>query len=122
MSPEHVGADGHVRRVHAPGGAQSVVGVKGARRLRGNVGVVELVDRDVGESDSRHAGLGARRELESSRDPRAVRGARGGEVNVVFPRVPFRFFGPPDALRIDDQQSSSASDAVPLASLVTMPL
>ena len=105
VSAEDVGADGGVRGVHAPGGAERVVGVERARRLAGDVGVVELVDRDVREADPRHARLRPRGQLEPRRDPRSVRGAERRDVDVVLPLVPLRFFGCANALRVHDQQA-----------------
>ncbi len=61
VGDEHVGGDGRVRGMHAPGRPQRVVDVDGARRLLADVDVVELVDGDVGEADPRHPRLRARR-------------------------------------------------------------
>ena len=74
-----------------------------AARHGDEIDVIELVDRDVGEPDARHTGLGSRGELEPSRDPRPVIRAHSRDVDVVLPCVPVRFLRRPDALCIDDE-------------------
>jgi len=74
---QHIRADGDVSSVHATRGAQRVVSIERARGLRSYIGVIQLVDRDVGEPDPRHPELRSCRQLEPGCDPRSARGAQG---------------------------------------------
>ena len=108
MGRKHLRANAQVSRVHTTRGAQRIVGIECARRLRRDVGVVQLIDRDVGEPGPRHPALRSRGQLEPGGDPGTARGAQRWQVDVVFPLVPTRLFHSPNALRVFNEQPSGA--------------
>ncbi|TML09065.1 MAG: hypothetical protein E6G39_16860 [Actinobacteria bacterium] len=104
MRGEDVCFDDSVVRMDTPVLAQPEITGHQAFDLREHVGLIELVNRHVAETDAGHARLWLLRELPSCHDPRRVVAAQQvRQVSVVVPRRPLGLDRGHVALHIRDQ-------------------